>query len=193
MATYGDGRFFVSTATNSGFNAWAELQGALAAAKQGKPLTFNQEYALESLWHEINHNRQSGLASINHLSRSDLPTQLMETVNQFTSRHTYTDLLAGMGVTAAHQPQILANGIGYYDYVRNLRTLIAAIGADEAAVAQALTQYNHTAKSFLTIDDDITGILMGLAKKKPILRGKLANIVAAIPDNPAFTARLSRL
>jgi hypothetical protein len=69
----------------------------LAAAKQGTPLTFNQEYALEALWHGINHNRQLGLSSLRGMSRTALPEQLMETVNQFTSRHTYGELLAGMG------------------------------------------------------------------------------------------------
>jgi hypothetical protein len=37
------------------FNPLHEIKGAIAAIKQQTPFTFQQEYALESLWHEILH------------------------------------------------------------------------------------------------------------------------------------------
>ena len=46
---------FVINSLKDTFNPLQELKGALKAISTGVDLTFKQEYALESLWHEIRH------------------------------------------------------------------------------------------------------------------------------------------
>lgn len=62
MATDGRGGFWFREIEYQDFNSRRDLFGGLAACASDRLLTPNQEYALESLWHEIWHNRQRGAA-----------------------------------------------------------------------------------------------------------------------------------
>jgi hypothetical protein len=90
------GRFYVSSQTFPGsgdFSPSKDLIGAMQKIRNGKALTFNEEYSVESLWHEINHNRARG----NSVIKGQNGLMQMETLNQFVSRHTYPDFIQTLG------------------------------------------------------------------------------------------------
>lgn len=116
------------------FNPMEELKGAFGAIKKRQQLTFNQEYAVESLWHEILHAKSK-----------TKPTKLfswqiksMETVNQFVARHTYDDFLKRLGGTASHKNDILENGYGYESWISDFRTKLKAKKISEKKAVEFL-------------------------------------------------------
>ena len=63
MATYCDGRFMLSErdfplGNGRTFNPAKCLKSAWNKLAEGKPLTWEEEYSCESLWHEITHNKR---------------------------------------------------------------------------------------------------------------------------------------
>ena len=133
MATWCNGRFKVSTHTHAvgkgkTFNAAGELKNAWNKLAEGKPLTWEEEYACESLWHEITHNRQKSC------SLGDVGVRYMETVTQWTARRTYHEMLESLGGKAAHQADIKKNGLGYGRWVKNFDRLLEVLGIDEAVL-----------------------------------------------------------
>lgn len=117
-----------------GFNAAKELRAALAAIKKGEPLTFNQEYSVESLWHEILHAKTKTRRSLM------LPSKVasMETVNQFCARHTYDNFLEKLGGKATNKDKILSDGYGYYTEVKNFRQKLKDYGITEKKALDTL-------------------------------------------------------
>ncbi|WP_300733886.1 phage minor head protein [uncultured Desulfovibrio sp.] len=128
MATYCDGRFMLSEkdfslGNGKSFNPAKNLKSAWNKLSAGKPLTWNEEYACESLWHEITHNRQK---------RSRLPGKstklnIMEIVTQWTARRTYNTMLEELGGSASHQKDIIRNGLGYGTSIKRFDRLLSAL------------------------------------------------------------------
>ena len=135
MATWCNGRFKVSTHTHAvgkgkTFNAAGELKNAWNKLAEGKPLTWEEEYACESLWHEITHNRQKSAP----LGRNTAASRYMETVTQWTARRTYHEMLESLGGKATHQTDIKKNGLGYGYWIRNFDRLLDALGVDDSVM-----------------------------------------------------------
>lgn len=113
----GNSTITISTNTFGNFNPAEELRKALAAVKNGQKLTFNQEYSIESLWHEILHATTKTVPQ--QLTSDQLRS--METVNQFTARHTYDTLLERLGGSASNKADILDRGYGYSSWIKDFR------------------------------------------------------------------------
>lgn len=131
------GQSSISVSTNTfvgNFNPAAELAGAFGAIKNGKTLTFNQEYAMESMWHEILHAKT--LAPPRQLTSYQV--EKMETVNQFVARHTYNDFIEAFGGRASNKQDILENGLGYKTWVKNFRTKLKDLGIPEQKAVRDL-------------------------------------------------------
>lgn len=129
MATNSHGTVWISGRTQFGrkgshFNPAGDLKSAWNTLAGGKPLTWEEEYSLESLWHEITHNRQKH----GRLARNGTAEAIMEVSTQWTARRTYHHLLESLGGKASHQPDILKNGLGYGSYVRRFDALLQALG-----------------------------------------------------------------
>jgi SPP1 gp7 family putative phage head morphogenesis protein len=116
------------TFSSIGFNAAEEFGGAMLAIKKKEPLSFKQEYAVESMWHEILHAKTK--SSPGKLSSAE--TQSMETLNQFCARHTYDQFLEKLGGKAAHKAEILENGYGYKTWVKEFRSTLDRNGIQES-------------------------------------------------------------
>jgi hypothetical protein len=114
---------------NGKFNPAEELKTALAIVKEGKELTFNQEYALESLWHEIRHAGAKGWGNI--VKANDMKRSAMEVINQFCARKSYPDFIKQLGGKAMHQNEIMASGYGYSQSVGNFRKALSKYGIAE--------------------------------------------------------------
>ena len=89
MATDGKGGFWFRDIEHQGFNSRRDLFGALACCAKRQPMTPEQEYALESLWHEIWHNRQTGIDEVMTFPFGHPVRRFVETLNQALARLTY--------------------------------------------------------------------------------------------------------
>ncbi|MDR1946531.1 MAG: phage head morphogenesis protein [Desulfovibrio sp.] len=135
MATNGHGRITISNRSFStpkgAFKPSAQLKDAWNKLANGQALDWLEEYGVESLWHEITHNRQKWAS----LGRGDTAKRrIMEIVTQWTSRRTYPELLAALGGKAAHQASIKTGGLGYGGYIKSFDRVLAALRVDEAAL-----------------------------------------------------------
>ena len=104
------------------FNPLHEVKGAMKAIVEKKYLTFNQEYALESVWHEFRHAAAIGWKDL-RLKTPEL-TSSMEVVNQFCARVSYPNFIKGLGGKASRAKKIMEKGYGYGQNVSNFRTLL---------------------------------------------------------------------
>lgn len=120
--------FFISTGER--FNPLEEVKGALRAISTGVELTFNQEYALESLWHEIRHAAAVGWKDLRN--KTDLGSRSMETINQFCARHSYSDFVKSLGGKSTKAKEIIERGYGYRGWVANFNKLLGHINVTQA-------------------------------------------------------------
>ncbi len=128
------------------FNPYQELKGAFAAIANKTPLTFKQEYSLESLWHEIRHAGAVGWKDANN--KTSVNTASMEVINQFCARKSYPQFIKGLGGKAIHKKSIMNDGFGYTDEVKNFCTLLKKIGVGQGVA------YKHFYKMIMTTDYD---------------------------------------
>lgn len=113
------------------YNSLEELRGAFGAIKAGKNLTYLQEDAIESLWHEILHAKTKN-------RRSGYNLEKMETINEFVARHTYDALLRAFGGKASHKKQIIEDGVGYRKWVKGFRERLKKHRIPEAKALREL-------------------------------------------------------
>ena len=102
----------------------------MKAISTGVDLTFKQEYALESLWHEIRHAAAVGWKNL----RNKTPVRVtsMEIINQFCARHSYQSFVKSLGGKAVNAKDIIETGYGYKTYVANFRDLLKRLKVTEA-------------------------------------------------------------
>lgn len=112
------------------FNPLEEVKGALRAISTGTELTFNQEYALESLWHEIRHAAAVGWKNVRN--KTDMKSSSMETINQFCARHSYSGFVKSLGGKAVNTKEIIERGYGYGSWVKNFQKLLVHMGVTQA-------------------------------------------------------------
>ena len=104
------------------FNPLHEVKGAMKAIAKKEPLTFKQEYALESVWHEIRHATAFGWKNV-HSKTIEL-TNAMEVINQFCARMSYPSFIRGLGGKATHATKVMEKGYGYSQSISNFNTLL---------------------------------------------------------------------
>ncbi len=107
------------------FNPAKELRGAFAAILRKEDMTFNQEYALEAIWHEIRHASARGWNNVNNKNR--LKINAMEVINQFCARMSYRDFVHAIGGKTQHHKAVLLNGYGYRQSLSNFYVLLDKI------------------------------------------------------------------
>ncbi|MBD0822631.1 hypothetical protein [Aestuariibaculum marinum] len=98
------------------------IRESFEAIKNGQALTFDQEYALESMWHEMRHSGAKGWSGIN--ASTPNRTISMEIINQFCARHTYNDFIESLGGKAVNQTAVIERGYGYSTYIDNFRNTL---------------------------------------------------------------------
>lgn len=131
----GNSTISLSTHTFGGFNPAEELRKAFSAIKNGRKLTFNEEYSIESLWHEILHAKTK--SAPRRLTRGQLES--METINQFTARHTYDAFLERLGGSASNKADILDRGYGYSSWIKRFRERLKAHNISEQVALDELS------------------------------------------------------
>lgn len=116
--------------TGERFNPLEEVKGALKSISTGAELTFNQEYALESLWHEIRHAAAVGWKDLRN--KTELKSRSMETINQFCARHSYSNFVKSLGGKATNAKAIIERGYGYRSWVTNFQKLLGHMGVTQS-------------------------------------------------------------
>ena len=123
MATHGDGRYMFG-----GNPARAQaLKEAMQAIRHGVPLSAPQESMIKTLWHEIGHNRQTGLSGAKYATGSTTEI-LIETTNEFIALRTYPQLLRAIGGGEARHMAAVRADSGYEQQVRRLEAVMKAVG-----------------------------------------------------------------
>ena len=144
MATDGKGGFWFRHVEYQGFNSQRDLFGALACCATRQPMTPEQEYALESLWHEIWHNRQPGIAALNKLTSAHPVRRFAETLNQAVARLTYPAFVSRLGGQSTQQQWVMEHGYGYAETVQRLWQVIRQCGLEPIKIAGELSAVNMT-------------------------------------------------
>lgn len=109
--------FSVASELVSGYSPAHELIDAFTS---GKPMTFNNEYAIETLWHELMHG-MTGIKATKHPYNAE---PLAEGVVQLAARHSYHMLAAELGLEAIHQDKVITHGLAYPMITANLLALM---------------------------------------------------------------------
>lgn len=104
-----------------------DLKGAMRGIAERRKLTFREEYAIESLWHEIRHAGAKGWRNVK-FSKEDEYRLPMEVINQFCARRSYGELVKALGGKMYNQAEIIANGYGYGVGVSNLNSILEYYG-----------------------------------------------------------------
>ena len=125
-----DKTFILSDGTE--WNPLQELKGAITAIRKGEKMTFGQEYAVESLWHEIRHAGANGWVDIRQ--STDIRTNAMECINQFCARRSYVDFAKSLGGVAHYRHEIIMDGYGYRRILHNFQTIIDELQLDPRSV-----------------------------------------------------------
>jgi hypothetical protein len=144
MATDGRGSFWFRHVVYQGFNSQRDLFGAMACCATRQPMTQEQEYALESLWHEIWHNRQKSITALNKLTSAHPVRRFAETLNQAVARLTYPTFVERLGGRSAHQQWVIEHGYGYAETVQRLWQVIRQCGLEPLNIAGELSSVNMT-------------------------------------------------
>lgn len=149
MATDSQGTIYISQRgwqkpDGTKFYPYRALKNAFK--KLGKELlSFDEEYAVEALWHEIVHNKQI-LAPMDSYER-----RFMETLTQWYARRTYPELLKKLAGNASHQEAIKTDGYGYSRWVKKFDELLAKWNIPEDRLLSDLEQIikNHPRNKYL--------------------------------------------
>lgn len=134
-----------SNHTFNGFTPLKELKNALGAIKAKKELTFNQEYSLESLWHEILHAK----TKTKPVKLDKIQSKNMETINEFIARHTYDDFIEKLGGKASNKKEVLDNGYGYSSWITEFRKRLKDNEISEEKAVEFFTP--HLMENYSTI------------------------------------------
>lgn len=180
MATDSRGTLWLNSKTFStscdGFNALRDLKNAWNKLAKGEELTFNEEYAFESLWHELTHNRQKP----GDLGKGETPQRcVMEIFTQWTARRTYPRLLESLGGKAAHQKEILKKGYGYGRRIQNFDRLLDVLRIKEEELLPEMLRLMDTV-STADYDGELKELLAAISGKE------FMNIARVLDEIDAF-------
>jgi hypothetical protein len=127
-ATDSRGYFVLSTAeipAAGGRSGFELTLSAFNKVKNKTPLSFDEEYALESIWHEIGHNRQA------HQMLDSMPNEqriIAEALHQTLARQSYPEFLSVLGGSPSHLQAIRKGGRSYRKSAGSLTALLIALG-----------------------------------------------------------------
>jgi hypothetical protein len=115
-ATNGRGTIYISRTfrtKKTKFNVLENILPATVHYLASEQVSFEEEYAIECLWHEILHNQAQGFDLL-CLQTSTETEILIEALHQAYTRLTYPTFLDKLlGAKPQHQPQIIQEGYAY--------------------------------------------------------------------------------
>ena len=170
MSATMDGIIKINFAANKdGYNAGESLLRAIDKLNNGEELTRDEEYAVESLWHEILHNKSKNTTILPDINEPDkgFTRAVAETINQLVARHTYGEnLLTELGGKPKHQQWVLEKGYSYDATLDNLRLLLQKAGINEAEFVERANKI--LMQDYTDIDKKIVKLLTEMNKNKKL-------------------------
>lgn len=155
------------------FNPLHEIKGAMRAIAAKTPLTFNQEYAIESLWHEIRHAGAVGWEDIR--KQTDDLVAAMECINQFCARRSYGKLLRTIGGSVSHKKEIIKSGYGYNRSVRHFDEMLSSMNISSSEA------YAHFSKMIMVEPyENIFGKIVDFLVEKGTTKQKAEMLVKTL-------------
>ena len=155
------------------FNPLQEVKEAMKAISANKHLTFNQEYAIESIWHEIRHAGAMGWKDIRKKNRK--LRNAMECINQFCARRSYGKFLRAIGGNAKHKKEIIEGGYGYKIEVGRFERILKAINVSSSEA------YAHFNKLIMTEPyENIFEQIVSFLVRKGVKRKNAETLIEAI-------------
>lgn len=146
---------------------------ALEKTRKGKSISFDEEYAIESFYHEILHLKAKQWRPLNPHRRGDFKRTAMETINQFVSRHDYQNFIKRLGGKADHHDSVLNNGTAYSVWVTNLRNFLKKANIDETKTVGYFRD-KLLNNPYDSLDDELYGFIKDNSKtirsKSEVLR-----------------------
>ena len=155
------------------FNPLHEVKEAMKAIAAKKDLSFNQEYAIESIWHEIRHAGAMGWKDIRKKDRK--LRDAMECINQFCARRSYGKFLRAIGGNAKHKKEIIEGGYGYKIEVGRFERILKAINVSSSEA------YAHFNKLIMTEPyENIFEQIVSFLVRKGVKRKNAETLIEAI-------------
>ncbi len=133
FAAMREGAVYFSNADElvKGFNPAKQLTSAIEKINNGVSLSFDEEYAIETVWHELMHGITGIKATKNIIDKDPFEEGFI----QMAARFSYPNLLTELGGSEKHQETIITNGYAYPNTARNLIEMVrmAGMGIDEVS------------------------------------------------------------
>jgi hypothetical protein len=179
---------YISSINFREFSPLSEFKGALDAIKQGKDLTFKQEYSVECVWHEFLHAKAKGWSNINN--KTDKLKNAMEVANQFCARRSYSPFLESLGGKSTHSADIIAKGIGYRNRLDHFNLMIDKLKIDKSKLYDFLSDKVINTK-YEDIFDEMTRYI---SKEAGIGKGKINGLIEKLDiADYRFDKKLSKV
>lgn len=140
------------------FSPNQNLAGALKKISQGSDFTFQEEYALEALWHEMRHAGAKGWGNVR--LRNERKVGSMEIINQFVARHTYDEFIKDLGGKSIHKASVISKGYGYSNAIDNFRNTLKRFKINEDSALRYFRDKIQT-ENYEDIDDILISYLRG--------------------------------
>lgn len=165
------------------FNPFHEVSGALRAIARKQPLTYNQEYSLECLWHEIGHASAPGWADMKAITPQ--LTGAMEVANQYCARHSYDRFIMALGGKAAHTADVIKGG---YGYSRRLTNFNALLKAKSISVKTTFTELSTALRT--KPYEDIEGAMIAWLEKNGVDKATASDLIKKLGLDSGDYAKL---
>lgn len=163
-----------------------DLAGALRNIGLSVPLTQNQEYALESLWHEVNHNKQ--MTAI--IPKGTPEHAFMKIINQWISRRTYWQIGDTIpGWAPIHEEWVKSNGYGYRLMVGRFDRMLSILGITDDQILIDLVGIHGGISQDAWIEPVVA--LLSKISGKPA--AKIKQAVQSLNDEALFEKSISDL
>lgn len=147
-----------------------DLRNALKKLSNKEPMSFVEEYMIETLYHENVHSRAVGLPI---REKSILDTVIEETCTQLYAREKYVNVLKKYGRAPEHFYDIRHNGLGYREQCEKLRAYFTKNG--EIQVGELINIANGSSKG----GDILLGKLIKLGMSEREANIFLSNFITA--------------
>jgi hypothetical protein len=189
MGTDSHGRLYINTrqfsTTQGEFIPSAHLIRAWDKISRGEKLEWLEEYSIESLWHEITHNRQVYEYLGGKKTRQRF---IAEIVTQWTARRTYPEFLEKLGGSAAHLDSIKSDGLGYALRIKKFDKLLEVLKVDETEMLTEIKRLiDHVPRD--KYGKELRGFLSAKTKLK---KSEIAKLFGAMNDTFDFESVLTQ-
>lgn len=164
MSTNSRGNITISTKKFPGMMTPSkDLLAAFKKIGTGERLEFREEYALESLWHEIMHNNQ--VLERVRPPRDHYSYRMMEIVNQWVSRRTYPRMLEKLEAKPTHFEKVKAEGWGYGGWLKEFDQLLRDLDVEDNAELLAEMEKIHSTVDRFQYTDEVAEVLAKISGK----------------------------